>query len=111
MGRRTKAFGRGRGWGSGSAAGAARRRPACASQVISSFEDGGLLGKRLARVEFSGPEWGLPAFPLSLLVRPPPFWVRWRGHLRLPALPRFLLFAAQLPKTDVEGRGWGVKAS
>lgn len=43
-----------------------------------------------------------PAFPLSLLVWLPPFWVRWRGHHGFPPFPS-LLFVPKLPKTDLEG--------
>lgn len=48
--------------------------------------------------------------PLCLLSGPPPFWVRWRGHL---GFPLFLLFVPQLPKTDLEGYGvgWGAAAA
>lgn len=73
------------GGGSGSAAAAAQRRPACASQVITPFEDGGLLGKGLAQVEFSGRNRGqngvFQHFPfpagsasaiLGTVARPPP---------------------------------------
>lgn len=40
---------------------------------------------------------GHPAFLLSLLVWPPPFWVRWRGRLDFPPFLS-LLFAPQFPK-------------
>lgn len=45
-----------------------------------------------------------PAFPLSPLVRLPPFWVRWRGPHGFPPFPS-LLFVPELPKTDSEAGG------
>lgn len=92
-------------WG-GSVEVAARKRPNCASQAISHFKEGGIPGGGLSQVESEDEavarSGSHPAFPVSLLVWLPPFWVQWRGHHGFPPFPS-LLFVRKLPKTDLEG--------
>lgn len=85
------------------------RQPGCASQAISHFQQGG-LSEGLTQAEFSGwsraPKWGSssisPPFPAGLASAILGTAAR---RPRLPALLLFLLFAPQLPKTDLGGRG------
>lgn len=92
-------------WG-GSVEVAARKRPNCTSQAISHFKEGGMPGGGLSQVESEDEavarSGSHPAFPVSLLVWLPPFWVQWRGHHGFPPFPS-LLFVRKLPKTDLEG--------